>query len=53
MKIITGKSPLPLATLVAILSLSLVVNLPGVAISPMLGTLSTVFPPTPPSRNSC
>ena len=46
MKIITGKSPLPLATLVAILSLSLVVNLPGVAISPMLGTLSTVFPHT-------
>lgn len=46
MKIITGKAPLSPTTLVAILSLSLVVNLPGVAISPMLGTLSTVFPHT-------
>lgn len=36
------------ATLVAILSLSLVVNLPGLAISPMLGTLSAVFPGTTP-----
>lgn len=34
------------STLVAILSLSLVVNLPGLAISPMLGSLSTIFPGT-------
>lgn len=33
-----------LFTLVAILSLSLVVNLPGLAISPMLGSLSKIFP---------
>lgn len=46
MKIVTGKAPLPLFTLVAILSLSLVVNLPGLAISPMLGSLSKIFPGT-------
>lgn len=39
MKIVTGKAPMSLFTLVAILSLSLVVNLPGLAISPMLGSL--------------
>ena len=48
MKIITGKAPLAPETLAAILSLSLVVNLPGLAISPMLGTLSAVFPGTSP-----
>lgn len=37
---------MPLFTLVAILSLSLVVNLPGLAISPMLGSLSKIFPGT-------
>ncbi|WP_303641159.1 MFS transporter [uncultured Duncaniella sp.] len=42
----TGKLPLPLMALVAILSLSLVVNLPGLAITPMLGTLAQVFPDT-------
>lgn len=31
-------------TLLAILSISLVVNLPGLAVTPMLGNLSTVFP---------
>lgn len=46
MKIVTGKAPMPLFTLVAILSLSLVVNLPGLAISPMLGSLSKIFPGT-------
>lgn len=46
MKIVTGKAPMPLFTLVAILSLSLVVNLPGLAISPMLGSLSKIFPDT-------
>lgn len=37
---------MPLFTLVAILSLSLVVNLPGLAISPMLGSLSKISPGT-------
>ena len=46
MKITTGKTPVSLSTLVAILSLSLVVNLPGLAISPMLGSLSRIFPGT-------
>lgn len=40
----TGKQPISVATLCAILSISLVVNLPGLAVTPMLGTLSTVFP---------
>lgn len=42
----TGKFPVTLYTAAAILSLSLVVNLPGLAISPMLGTLSEIFPKT-------
>lgn len=46
MTVTTGKLPLKLMALVAILSLSLVVNLPGLAITPMLGTLSKVFPNT-------
>ncbi|MDE5837681.1 MAG: MFS transporter [Paramuribaculum sp.] len=46
MKVNTGKSPLALSVLVAILSLSLVVNLPGLAVTPMLGTLSKIFPDT-------
>lgn len=46
MAIQTGKQPVTFLTAAAILSLSLVVNLPGLAISPMLGTLSKVFPNT-------
>lgn len=46
MKIKTGTGTIPLASAVAILSLSLVVNLPGLAVSPMLGTLEQVFPRT-------
>lgn len=46
MNINTGKTPITLATLLAILSLSLVVNLPGLAVTPMLATLSKVFPGT-------
>lgn len=42
----TGKAPLSATALAAILSLSLVVNLPGLAITPMLGSLSEVFPHT-------
>ena len=44
MKVNTGKGYLPLIVVAAILSLSLVVNLPGLAVSPMLGTLKKVFP---------
>ncbi|MDE6049142.1 MAG: MFS transporter [Paramuribaculum sp.] len=46
MKVNTGKTPLAVSALVAILSLSLVVNLPGLAVTPMLGTLSKIFPDT-------
>lgn len=42
--ITTGKTPITASTLTAILSLSLVVNLPGLAVTPMLGTLQQVFP---------
>lgn len=44
--ITTGKTPLTASTWIAILSLSLVVNLPGLAVTPMLGTLAKVFPHT-------
>lgn len=44
MKITTGKAPLSLLTVVAILSLSLVVNLPGLAITPMLENIKEIFP---------
>ena len=33
-------------TYIAIMSISLIVNLPGLAVTPMLGTLSTIFPHT-------
>lgn len=42
----TGKLPITALTLVAILSLSVGVNLPGLAVTPMLGTLSEIFPHT-------
>lgn len=38
-----GKGKIPLVSLFAILSISLTVNLPGLAISPILGKLHTVF----------
>lgn len=40
----SGAGKLPYITLLAILSISLVVNLPGLAISPIEGKLATVFP---------
>lgn len=46
MSIKTGKTPLGAGTVAAILSLSLVVNLPGLAVTPMLGTLQSIFPDT-------
>ena len=44
-KMITaGKAPISVVTLTAILALSLVVNLPGLAVTPMLDTLKRIFP---------
>lgn len=44
MKISTGKGTISLVTLVAILSISAVVSLPGLAISPILSDLDSIFP---------
>lgn len=46
MRIPTGKGTISLPTLLAIWSISLVVNLPGLAVSPMLGNLDQIFPHT-------
>ncbi|MBO5456431.1 MAG: MFS transporter [Muribaculaceae bacterium] len=46
MKINTGKGQISLMTLIAIWSISLTVNLPGLAITPMLGNLDNIFPHT-------
>lgn len=46
MRINTGKGSISLMTLIAIWSISLVVNLPGLAITPMLGNLDKIFPDT-------
>lgn len=42
----TGKTPITVMTYAAIMSISLIVNLPGLAVTPMLGTLSKIFPDT-------
>ena len=44
MKISTGKGTISLVALVAILSISAVVSLPGLAISPILNDLDSIFP---------
>ncbi|MCD8091995.1 MAG: MFS transporter [Bacteroides sp.] len=44
MKINTGQGTIPLITLVAIWSISALTSLPGLAVSPILGQLSTIFP---------
>lgn len=44
MKINTGKGTMPLVTLVAIWSVSAIVSLPGLAISPILAKLDSIFP---------
>ena len=44
MKIATGKGSISLVALVAILSISAVVSLPGLAISPILNDLDKIFP---------
>lgn len=46
MNIKTGKGSMPLISLIAILSVSLLVNLPGLAISPVLANLDQIFPNT-------
>ena len=44
MKINTGQGTLPLITLIGIWSISALTSLPGLAVSPILGELSTIFP---------
>lgn len=39
-----GRGSIPLISLIALLSVSLTVNLPGLAVSPMLGKLADIFP---------
>ena len=40
----SGAGKIPLITLIAILAISLTVNLPGLAISPIMGKLQDIFP---------
>lgn len=44
MKINTGQGTIPLITLIGIRSVSALTSLPGLAVSPILGELSTIFP---------
>lgn len=44
MKINTGRGTIPLMTLIGIWSVSALTSLPGLAVSPILGQLSTIFP---------
>ena len=44
MKIQTGRDTIPLITLIGIWSISALNALPGLAVSPILGKLSTIFP---------
>ncbi len=44
MKIETGRGSISLITLIAIWSVSAVVSLPGLAVSPIMGDLSKIFP---------
>lgn len=44
MKIQTGKGTIPLITLIAIWSISALTSLPGLAVSPILGDLTKIFP---------
>lgn len=46
MKIPTGKAPISAMALLAIWSISLVVNLPGLAVTPVLNNLKDIFPGT-------
>ena len=44
MRVQTGKGTIPWMTVLAVWSVSAVVSLPGLAISPILGDLNKVFP---------
>lgn len=44
MKIDTGKGSIPLISLIAIMSISAIVSLPGLAVSPIMGELDKIFP---------
>lgn len=44
MKINTGQGTIPLITLIGVWSVSALTSLPGLAVSPILGELSTIFP---------
>lgn len=44
MKISTGRGTIPLVTLIAIWSVSALTSLPGLAVSPILGRLTAIFP---------
>ena len=44
MKINTGQGTIPLITLIGIWAVSALTSLPGLAVSPILGELSTIFP---------
>lgn len=44
MRIQTGQGTIPLATLLAIWSISAITALPGLAVSPIMGKLDTIFP---------
>lgn len=44
MKIQTGRGTIPLITLIAIWSISALTSLPGLAVSPILGDLTNIFP---------
>ena len=44
MKIQTGRGTIPLITLIAIWSISALTSLPGLAVSPILGHLTKIFP---------
>lgn len=44
MKIQTGQGAIPLITLIAIWSISALTSLPGLAVSPILGDLTKIFP---------
>ena len=46
MNLKTGRYQMPIISVIAILSMSLVVNLPGLAISPVMGRLDQIFPNT-------
>lgn len=43
MQIETGQGTMPIKVLIAIYSISMLTSLPGLAISPILGNLETIF----------